>query len=100
MTDDYFEHLEHLRGQGRKMKALESAREAVRQGTAGEGDIKIAAQGVHAEMEFSEEPESLEESGATSGTRREAEAIEYDKRMPDHRESQDVALYNLNDEAR
>lgn len=46
VADDYFEHLERVRGESRKAKVVESAREAVRQGTAVESDIRIAAKGV------------------------------------------------------
>ena len=46
VDDDYFEHLEQVRGESRKAKVVESAREAVRQGNAGETDIRIAAKGV------------------------------------------------------
>jgi amidophosphoribosyltransferase len=42
----YFEHLERIRGESRKMKVMESAREAVVQGVAGETEVRMAAKGV------------------------------------------------------
>jgi amidophosphoribosyltransferase len=46
VSNDYFMHLERIRGESRKMKVLEGAREAVVQGTAGERELRIAAKGV------------------------------------------------------
>ncbi|KAK2733598.1 amidophosphoribosyltransferase [Onygenales sp. PD_40] len=42
----YFEHLEKMRGEGRKMKVVESAKKAVLQGIASSQDIQVAANGV------------------------------------------------------
>lgn len=42
----YFEHLEQVRGEGRKIKALDKAMEAVAHGTANLTDFKMAANGV------------------------------------------------------
>jgi amidophosphoribosyltransferase len=46
VQEGYFEHLDKLRGETRKLKLLESAREAVVSGQAGEDEIRIAANGV------------------------------------------------------
>jgi amidophosphoribosyltransferase len=46
VADGYFEHLERIRGESRKMKLRESAREAVVQGVAGEQELRMAAKGV------------------------------------------------------
>lgn len=43
---DYFEHLERVRGESRKLKVMEEAREAIRQGTAGELEMQMATNGV------------------------------------------------------
>ena len=42
----YFSHLERIRGETKKMKVLESAREAVANGCAGREEMEIATQGV------------------------------------------------------
>ncbi|PYH94281.1 Amidophosphoribosyltransferase [Aspergillus ellipticus CBS 707.79] len=46
VAEDYFEHLEKLRGEGRKIKALDRAKEAVTHGFASEKDFRMAANGV------------------------------------------------------
>ena len=46
VTDQYFHHLERLRGQGRKIKAIEKAREAVAYGVAAEKEYEIATKGI------------------------------------------------------
>jgi amidophosphoribosyltransferase len=43
---DYFEHLERIRGETRKQKVMEKAREAVVHGTANQQQIRMAAKGV------------------------------------------------------
>ena len=42
----YFEHLERVRGETKKLKVMESAREAIANGSAGEEEIKMARNGV------------------------------------------------------
>jgi amidophosphoribosyltransferase len=42
----YFEHLERIRGENRKQKVMEKAREAVVHGTANPQQIRMAAKGV------------------------------------------------------
>ena len=42
----YFEHLERIRGEAKKMKVIESAREAVANGSAGQEEIQMATNGV------------------------------------------------------
>lgn len=42
----YFEHLERIRGETKKMKMMESAREAVANGSAGTEEIQMATNGV------------------------------------------------------
>lgn len=46
VREDYFEHLEMIRGEGRKIKALDKAKQAVTHGYASERDFQIAANGV------------------------------------------------------
>ncbi|PYH48141.1 amidophosphoribosyltransferase [Aspergillus saccharolyticus JOP 1030-1] len=46
VSDGYFDHLEEIRGEGRKIKALDRAKEAVTHGFATESDFKMAANGV------------------------------------------------------
>jgi amidophosphoribosyltransferase len=46
VKNGYFEHLERLRGEGRKVKAMEKAREAVAHGVAAKEQIEIATKGL------------------------------------------------------
>ncbi|KAL2841439.1 hypothetical protein BJY01DRAFT_236374 [Aspergillus pseudoustus] len=46
VSDGYFDHLEKIRGEGRKIKAVDRAKEAVTHGFASEEDFQIAANGV------------------------------------------------------
>ncbi|KAF2456886.1 phosphoribosyltransferase-like protein [Lineolata rhizophorae] len=46
VAEDYFDHLERIRGESRKLKVMEKAREAVMQGVAGEKEVRMAAKGV------------------------------------------------------
>ncbi|KAI9375831.1 hypothetical protein BJX61DRAFT_531295 [Aspergillus egyptiacus] len=46
VSEGYFDHLEKLRGEGRKIKAVDRAKEAVTHGFASEKDFLIAANGV------------------------------------------------------
>ncbi|KAL2828157.1 amidophosphoribosyltransferase [Aspergillus cavernicola] len=46
VSEGYFDHLEKLRGEGRKVKAVDRAKEAVTHGFASEKDFQIAANGV------------------------------------------------------
>lgn len=45
VTDGYFDHLEALRGETKKKKVIESAKESVLKGTASEEEVKIVANG-------------------------------------------------------
>ena len=46
VSDGYFDHLEEVRGEGRKIKALDKAKEAVAHGFASTTDYQIALKGV------------------------------------------------------
>ncbi len=45
VTDGYFEHLERIRGDSKKMKVLESAKVAVLNGVAGEKELDLVTHG-------------------------------------------------------
>ncbi|KAF2116878.1 amidophosphoribosyltransferase [Lophiotrema nucula] len=50
VDEDYFEHLEKIRGESRKMKVMEAAKEAVVQGVADQKQIRMAAKGVEVDQ--------------------------------------------------
>lgn len=108
---DYFKHLERIRGETRKSKTLESALEAVRQGTASEKEIKMATNGV----DLTDSGDVVARDSGSDGEerrpkRQKVEEVKpvngdvdydmYEKRRMEHRNSQDIAIHNLNDEER
>lgn len=108
---DYFTHLERIRGESRKLKVLENALEAVRRGTAGENQVKMAANGVDVtdsgdvvakdgNPESDERPFKRTKNGEASTVNGQDGDETYAQRRMEHRNSQDIAIYNLNDEER
>jgi len=110
VSNEYFEHLERARGQARKMKVMEKAREAVMQGVANENQVKMAANGVavdvHGEVVAKDNEaegevrmpkrQKVDNSGSsTNGDHEHHADSEGDARAE---RSQDIALHNLNDE--
>ncbi|RMZ14376.1 hypothetical protein D0862_02033 [Hortaea werneckii] len=110
VSNEYFEHLERARGQARKMKVMEKAREAVMQGVANEHQVKMAANGVavdvHGEVVAKDNDaegdvrmpkrQKVDNSGnLTNGDQEHHADSEGDARAE---RSQDIALHNLNDE--
>ena len=111
VPDNYFAHLERIRGETRKLKVLESAREAVRMGTAGESQIKMAANGVDVTNSGDVVARDSGSDGETRLPKRQkVERLENmngrpdghqeDRRPSEHRDRQDIAIHNLNDEER
>ena len=99
----YFDHLEQIRGQTRKMKVAEEARKAVVQGSANRAQIQMAANGVTVNeagsvvpaMNGESQPPPLQTNGIRSDHR---------SRGPDRAESpsvragrMDISLHNLGD---
>ncbi|KAF2741158.1 amidophosphoribosyltransferas-like protein [Polyplosphaeria fusca] len=117
VSDDYFEHLEQIRGKSRKMKVMEAAKEAVIHGVADQKQIRMAAKGVEVDQFGNVIPatdESLEwgaltpagvsatngEGGdyLTNGAKR--PSLSRERTSADElrvRQSQDISLHNLND---
>jgi len=97
----YFEHLEQVRGEGRKHKVMAQARKAVAQGTAEEVQVQMAAKGVVVNGEGQVVP-------ATNGDS-EVPLPRLNGKGPDNRvppvspedgeptDTQDISLHNLND---
>ena len=111
VSDEYFDHLERVRGEAKKMKVMENALSAVRQGVAGEDQVRMAAHGV----DVADNGDIVARDSGSDGEARAAYTLdapmangidnlaeldeEKGPKLP-HRDSQDVALYNLNDEWR
>ena len=109
VSDGYFEHLERILGEGKKSKVLENAREAVRQGVAGEKQVRMAANGVEvgsdgvvfardgSDAEDSPPKSRVSERAGINGSKDDIkDAIR--PRQLEHRESQDPAIWNTNNE--
>ncbi|KAI6799574.1 Amidophosphoribosyltransferase [Hortaea werneckii] len=110
VSNEYFEHLERARGQARKMKVMEKAREAVMQGVANENQVKMAANGVavdvhgevvardndaEGEVRMPKRQKVDNPGNLTNGDQSHHADSEGDARAE---RSQDIALHNLNDE--
>ncbi|KAF2190494.1 amidophosphoribosyltransferase [Zopfia rhizophila CBS 207.26] len=120
VDEGYFEHLEKVRGESRKMKVMESAREAVVQGVADQKQIRMAAKGVEVDQHGNVIPAengspdwgplngvSSVQGGSGDG---DGDGVNGTKRPGDLEErmtseeqvrvktSQDISLHNLNDQ--
>jgi len=104
VEDAYFEHLERMRGDAKKMKVLESAREAVRQGAAGAEEVRMAANGVEVDHHGNVVPadggdDDLKSAASTLvNSEKPSRPSSTPAQNGGHRESQDISLHNLNDE--
>lgn len=107
VADGYFEHLERVRGETKKMKVMEKAVQAVVHGTATNQEIRIAANGVDVDGRG----EVVARDGGSDGQRTlsQQELVDNfskDKRherpeLPkEQRDSQDVAIWNQHDNPR
>ncbi|KXL49196.1 hypothetical protein M433DRAFT_151906 [Acidomyces richmondensis BFW] len=111
VAHDYFEHLERMRGETKKLKVVQKAREAVMFGLASEKEIKIAANGAEVDdhgdviarssaagSEFQPPHEAY--VGKLGGLMNEAQQDGQQWRSEKRGDSQDIAIHNLNDEIR
>ncbi|EON66439.1 amidophosphoribosyltransferase [Coniosporium apollinis CBS 100218] len=102
VDDGYFEHLERVRGETRKMKMVESAKEAVLQGVAGEEEMRMAIKGVEVDghgnvVPVDGEASPVSDSKQVNGVGHGEEQRTDGDTQPRVRESQDISLHNLND---
>ena len=107
VSDEYFEHLERIRGETRSLKTLDSAREAVRQGNAEPQQIKMAQNGVQVTdagdvvardsgsdgEDRMPKRQNVERREEVNGKTEEIEGVSRSNTW----DSQDVAIHNLND---
>ncbi|KAF2017357.1 amidophosphoribosyltransferas-like protein [Aaosphaeria arxii CBS 175.79] len=113
VDNSYFEHLEQIRGESRKMKVMESAREAVLSGVADQKQIRMAAKGVEVDSygnvipaDSSDSPEWAPLNGEgqaapVNGRKRSASDVKGNTEDKQDKvrihTSQDISLHNLND---
>ena len=105
VDDAYFGHLEQVRGESRKMKVMESAREAVVKGLANPKEIEMATNGVNVNEDGKLIPRVPSTQRMLKNYRKRTAAGDQYRRCQDRDEefapsptlSQDVSLHNLND---
>lgn len=107
VDDDYFNRLERIRGESRKLKVMESARQAVMHGAATESQVRMAAKGVEVDQHGNVIPAEEEDSpinghaainGAGTGRPGDFERRTTDESQTTRvRETQDISLHNIND---
>lgn len=115
----YFAHLEKIRGETRKMKIMEHAREAVANGSAGPKEFDIATNGIKVKdggdivPASSHDPwgrsvingnhsegkmvEGKKKRKRESGDEEEEEADEEEEETPSPRDRMDISLHNFGD---
>jgi amidophosphoribosyltransferase len=98
VTPEYFEHLERLRGENRKMKVLEKAKEAIIHGVAGEKEVQMVTQGAKVDLNGQVVPETNGTSKTVNGdanghARRKRERE--DSATPPVRDRHDISLHNV-----
>lgn len=106
VSDGYFEHLEKIRGETKKMKVMESARDAVLHGVADNKQIRMAAKGVAVDLHGNVIPADTGDrpraNGVGSQMSSATPSVSGDAAgdRPDHSRAlsaQDMAMHNLND---
>jgi amidophosphoribosyltransferase len=89
---DYFEHLDRIRGNSKKAKVIENAREAVIAGVAGPKEFQIAVNGAKVTSNGDVVPVESSKTFQTNGNYQEDHD---DSLLP--RERMDIALHNFGD---
>jgi amidophosphoribosyltransferase len=92
----YFEHLEAVRGEGRKVKALDKAKEAVSHGFANITDFQIAAHGVAMDTNGKIIPANEDQSSITAAAAQKAGNTE-DHPNPMVSDRMDISIHNMAD---
>nr|POE59244.1 amidophosphoribosyltransferase [Quercus suber] len=118
VPDEYFTHLERVRGETKKTKVMEKARQAVLHGVASEDDVKMAANGAEVDPAGDVVPRDgaggssdgdsartpkrslVNESARVNGhlTNVQDEHDAQSAKRARSRDSQDIAIHNLNDD--
>ncbi len=96
----YFSHLEQIRGETKKIKVMEQAREAVANGLAGEDEIKMATHGVVVDAKGEVVPAQANGHVQRASTEDQADRKRkceegWEEKVPEHR--MDIGLHNQAD---
>ncbi|GES62952.1 amidophosphoribosyltransferase [Aspergillus terreus] len=102
VSDGYFDHLEKVRGEGRKIKALDRAKEAVTHGFASEKDFQIAANGVKLDAKGNIVPASCPDESEVpqvSFNHTHHGSQHHQEEPPKVRDRMDISIHNMGDHA-
>jgi amidophosphoribosyltransferase len=100
VSDGYFDHLEKIRGEGRKIKAVDRAKEAVTHGFASEKDFQIAANGVkmaNGEIVPAGKPEESEVPQVGVYGAHKSPPVEEEEEPPKVKDRMDISIHNMAD---
>ena len=107
VPNGYFAHLERIRGQNKKMKVIESAREAVAKGSAGEEEFQIARNSAEVTEDgrvVSSNDSHADDAPMVNGNMSPVPSIKRKRLLNDESgpasrplHSQDIAIHNHND---
>ncbi|KAL3495521.1 hypothetical protein BJX62DRAFT_222501 [Aspergillus germanicus] len=100
VSDGYFDHLEKIRGEGRKIKAVDRAKEAVTHGFASEKDFQIAANGVkmaNGEIVPAGNPDESEVPQVGVYGAHKSPPAEEEEEPPKIKDRMDISIHNMAD---
>jgi amidophosphoribosyltransferase len=99
VSDGYLDHLERIRGEGRKIKALDKAKEAVTHGFASETDFQIAANGVKLDQTGKVVPADNIKQSDVPQVSLNGGAVKTDRRNQEHevKDRMDISIHNIAD---
>lgn len=100
VEEGYFQHLEQVRGETRKMKVLEKARQAVANGSADLGEIEITAKGLEVRGNGKVLPATTDgdKDSADVQTNGDAKRRKYSRgEISSPKDQMDISLHNYGD---
>ena len=96
VRNGYFDHLEKIRGEGRKLKALDKAKDAVTHGYASAKDFQMAANGVKMDPDGTIAPAG--QSNAHSAHPNHTDSF-HEEEPPTVKDRMDISIHNIADHA-
>lgn len=101
VDEGYFEHLEQIRGQTRKLKVMDEARRAISQGVAGEDQIQLATSGAVVDQAGRVVPAinggAVRPPLATNGLANGGSKASHEDESPSVRDRMDISIHNYGD---
>ncbi|KIV91425.1 amidophosphoribosyltransferase [Exophiala mesophila] len=101
VDEGYFDHLERIRGQTRKLKVMDEARKAISQGVAGQDQIQLATSGAVVDAAGKVVPltngTAARSSFASNGKHDHSSKESHDHENHAVRDRMDISIHNLGD---